>query len=91
MLFLEYFPGMVKHREKPDTSAVHTWSALYYLHMEASRTWHVKPSCVCAVTLACPQHAGVAAQTQLSVSSGHPSYIRLGIHAVDGICHHSPV
>lgn len=30
-------------------------------------TWHVIPSCVYAVTLACPQHEGLAAHMQLSV------------------------
>ena len=56
-------------------------------------TWHVIPSCVYAVTLACPQNAGLAAHTQLSVQCMHSQfrYIRLGIQAVDGICHHSSV
>lgn len=61
MLFLEYFSGMVKCRGKPDTSGGCVWSALYHLHMESSMTWDVRPSCVYAVTLACPQHAGLAA------------------------------
>lgn len=71
MLFLECFSGMVKHREKPATAAVHTWSALYHLQTESSITWHVTPSYVYAVPLACTQHAGLAAHMQLIVQCMH--------------------
>lgn len=86
MLLLECFSGMVKHREKPDTSAVHTWSALYHLNMESSMTWHVIPSCVYAVTLDCSQHVGLAAHMRLSVQCMHSQLSASQLHQTRHSC-----